>query len=48
MSSKDVYILQIETATTNCSVAISQNGETIALKEISNGFSHAENLGLGM
>ena len=44
MSSKDVYILQIETATTNCSVAISQNGETIALKEISNGFSHAENL----
>lgn len=38
------YILQIDTATTNCSVAISKNGDTIALKEISNGFSHAENL----
>lgn len=44
MSSKDIYILQIETATTNCSVAISKNGKTIALKEMSNGFSHAENL----
>lgn len=39
-----IYILQIDTATTNCSVAISQNGKTIALKEISNGYSHAENL----
>lgn len=39
-----IYILQIDTATTNCSVAISKNGETIALKEISNGYSHAENL----
>ena len=38
------YILQIETSTTNCSVAISKNGETIALKEVSNGYSHAENL----
>jgi tRNA threonylcarbamoyladenosine biosynthesis protein TsaB len=38
------YILQIETSTTNCSVAISKSGETIALKEISNGYSHAENL----
>ena len=38
------YILQIETATTNCSVAISKNGKTIALKEVSNGYSHAENL----
>ena len=41
---KDHYILQIETATTNCSVAISKNGETIALKELSDGFSHAEHL----
>ena len=38
------YILQIETSTTNCSVAISKNGKTIAVKEISNGYSHAENL----
>ena len=38
------YILQIETATTNCSIAISYKGETIALKEISNGYSHAENI----
>jgi len=38
------YILQIETSTTNCSVAISKKGETIAVKEVSNGYSHAENL----
>jgi len=38
------YILQIETSTTNCSVAISKNGKTIAIKEISDGYSHAENL----
>jgi len=38
------YILQIETSTTNCSVVISNSGETIALKEVSNGYSHAENL----
>jgi len=38
------YILQIETSTTNCSVAISKNGGTIAVKELSNGYSHAENL----
>jgi len=38
------YILQIETSTTNCSVAISKNGKTIAVKELSNGYSHAENL----
>ena len=38
------YILQIETSTTNCSVAISKYGETIAVKELSNGYSHAENL----
>lgn len=38
------YILQIETSTTNCSVALSKNGETIALKEVSDGYSHAENL----
>lgn len=38
------HILQIETTTTNCSVAVSKNGKTIAVKEISNGYSHAENL----
>lgn len=39
------YILSIETATTNCSVAISKNGETIFLKEDnSKNYSHAESL----
>lgn len=40
-------ILNIETATTNCSVAVARNGETLALKEdYSQGFSHAEKLHL--
>jgi tRNA threonylcarbamoyladenosine biosynthesis protein TsaB len=39
-----IYILQIETSTTNCSVALSGNGITIAVQEVSNGYSHAENL----
>jgi tRNA threonylcarbamoyladenosine biosynthesis protein TsaB len=40
-----VYILSLETATTNCSVSLSQNGETLHLKEdYGNGFSHAEKL----
>lgn len=39
------YILSLETATTNCSVSLSKNGQTIALKEDSrNGYSHAEKL----
>ncbi|MFH4968546.1 tRNA (adenosine(37)-N6)-threonylcarbamoyltransferase complex dimerization subunit type 1 TsaB [Gaetbulibacter sp. M240] len=39
------YILNIETATTNCSVSISKNGETIALKEdYDSKYSHAERL----
>jgi len=38
-------ILSIETATTNCSVALSRNGKTIALKEdYDNNYSHAERL----
>ncbi len=38
-------ILNIETATTNCSVSISKEGKTIILKEDSrNGYSHGENL----
>lgn len=37
------YILNIETATKNCSVAIAKNGNIIAKKEIANqNYSHAE------
>ncbi len=40
-------ILNIETATRNCSVALSQNGEVTALKEIAaDGYLHAEKLHL--
>ena len=40
-----MYILNIETATKNCSVALAKNGETIICKEISElGYSHAEKL----
>jgi tRNA threonylcarbamoyladenosine biosynthesis protein TsaB len=40
-------ILCIETATTNCSVAIAQNGKILAVKEDYNGsYSHAEKLHL--
>jgi len=40
-----LYILNIETATKNCSVALAKNGETILCKEISElGYSHAEKL----
>ncbi len=36
-------ILNIETATKNCSVSIAKNGEILALKELNNGnYSHAE------
>jgi len=45
--SKDqpIYILNLETATKNCSVSISKNGNLIALKEICEAnFSHAEKL----
>lgn len=39
------YILNIETATKNCSVSLSKNGETICCKEIAEqGYSHAEKL----
>lgn len=38
-------ILNIETATKNCSVSIANNGEIIAIKEINDGgYSHAEKL----
>ena len=39
------YILNIETATKNCSVAIAKDGKTIICKEIAEeGYSHAERL----
>lgn len=37
-------ILNIETATTVCSVSVAKNGEIITLKEVNNGYTHAENL----
>lgn len=41
------FILNIETATKNCSVAIAKNGQTILCKEIAEeGYSHAEKLHL--
>ena len=40
-----IYILNIETATKNCSVSLAKNGETILCKEIAEqGYSHAEKL----
>ncbi len=39
------YILNIETATTNCSVSLSKDGEILVLKEDNNlNYSHAESL----
>jgi len=39
------FILNLETATKNCSVALAKNGKTIACKEIATqNFSHAEKL----
>ncbi|MBI9040416.1 tRNA (adenosine(37)-N6)-threonylcarbamoyltransferase complex dimerization subunit type 1 TsaB [Lutibacter sp.] len=39
------YILNIETATKNCSVGLAKDGEIVALKELNEGgFSHAEKL----
>lgn len=39
------YILNIETATKNCSVSLAKDGETIICKEIAEqGYSHAEKL----
>lgn len=40
-----IYILNIETATKNCSVSIAKNGVTILCKEVAEqGYSHAERL----
>jgi tRNA threonylcarbamoyladenosine biosynthesis protein TsaB len=39
------YVLNIETSTTNCSVALSKNGSVVAYKEDNSlGYSHAERL----
>jgi len=39
------YLLNIETATKNCSVSLSKSGQLLALKEVNTGgFSHAEQL----
>lgn len=41
----NIFILNIETATTNCSVSLSKDGKIIALKEDNdNNYSHAESL----
>jgi tRNA threonylcarbamoyladenosine biosynthesis protein TsaB len=37
-------ILNIETATTLCSVSLAQQGKLLAFKELDSGFTHAENL----
>ncbi len=42
---KDIYILNLETSTKNCSVSIGKNGKVIALHELCEAnFSHAEKL----
>ncbi len=38
------YILHIESTSTVCSIALSNNTDLIALKELNNGYTHAENL----
>lgn len=38
------YILHIESTSTVCSVAISKDKDLVALKELNNGYTHAENL----
>ncbi len=38
------YLLHIESTSTVCSVAISKDTDLVALKELNNGYTHAENL----
>ena len=40
------FLLHIESTSTVCSIAISENETLIAIKEVNDGFSHAENLHL--
>lgn len=45
MTTEKIYILNIETATKNCSVSLAQNGVTLICKEMADqGYSHAEKL----
>jgi len=45
MNKNHIYILNIETATKNCSVSLSKNGDIISVKELCEAqFSHAEKL----
>ena len=37
-------LLNIETATTVCSVSLSENNKLLAYKELNSGYTHAENL----
>jgi len=37
-------ILNLETSSTNCSVALANKGTTVAYKDLNEGFSHSENL----
>lgn len=39
-----IRILHIETATTACSVSIAEDGKLIAVRSVSEGYKHAENL----
>lgn len=38
------YLLHIESTSTVCSVAISKDAQLLSLKELNNGYTHAENL----
>lgn len=38
------YLLHIESTSTVCSVAISKDADLVAIKELNNGYTHAENL----
>jgi tRNA threonylcarbamoyladenosine biosynthesis protein TsaB len=38
------YLLHIESTSTVCSVAVSNNNELVSIKELNNGYTHAENL----
>ena len=40
------FLLHIETSTTMCSVSVSNDSKLLAVKEINEGYSHAENLHL--
>lgn len=45
MTAEKIYILNIETATKNCSVSVSENGVTLLCREMAEqGYSHAEKL----